>query len=569
MKKRLLVLLVLLAVLGLSNIGFSATSRCTYLKIGMQDEPKQLNPFKASDVWSWNVIGFLYNSLYTHNPQTFEIIPWLADGKPEYNHKNNTCIVHLKKNVQWEDGKPFTADDVAFSSQVLMEFKVPQYYSAWDFITRVEALDKYTVKFWLKEPYAIFFTRTLMSLIVPKHTWEPIIDEVKKTKDPLNSLLVYEMTKPVGMGPFKFEEWKKGSYVRLVKNPLYFATGMTIKGKKVGPYFNEILFKIYGTTDAAILALKKGDIDYIWWPVQPGFVEELSRDKNITLTNSPENGLKYLAFNLRRVPFKDINFRQAVAYLIDKEYIQKRVLQNYGIPNDSIVPPGNKSWFNPSTPKYGKDLSQAQRVKKAVEILKKAGYSWEKEPKIEVSGKITKGEGLKMKDGKPVKPFKILTPPADYDPLRAMCGMLIQEWLQQVGIPASANPTSFGDIINKVRTEWDFDMFILGYKLSLDPDFIRTFFHSNQVVKDGDNPMAYINPEFDKLADASAKEMVEEKRRELIFKLQEFIIKEAPWVPLYTLSQIEAYRNDRFTGWVNQLDGIGNGWSFMFIKPKK
>ncbi len=562
--KRLSILLISLILLGLTNLCFSAT-----LKIGMQDEPKQLNPFKASDVWSWNVIGFLYQGLYTHNPQTFEIIPWLATGEPEYNHKNNTCIIRLKKDVHWEDGKPFTANDVVFSANVLMEFKVPQYYSAWDFITKVEALDKYRVKFWLKEPYAIFFTRTLMSLIVPEHIWQPIIKEIKKTENPLNSLLEYEVTKPIGMGAFKFAEWKKGSYVQLVKNPLFFAKGMTVKGKKIGPYFDDILFKIYGTTDTAILAIKKGDIDYIWWPIQPGFVSELMKDKNITLTNSAENGLKYFAFNLRRMPFKDINFRQAVAYLIDKEFIQKRVLQNYGIPNDSVLPPGNKFWFNPDTPKYGKDMSRAERIKKAVEILKKAGYSWEKEPKITSKGEIIEGKGLIMPDGQPLKPFKIITPPADYDPLRAMCGMFIQEWLKQVGIPAISAPTSFGDIINKVMTEWDFDVFILGYRLSLDPDFMRTFFHSKQIVKDGDNPMAYINPEFDKLADASAKEMVPEKRKKLILKLQEFIIKEAPWIPLYTLLQIEAYRNDRFTGWVNQLDGIGNGWSFLFIKPKK
>ncbi|MEW6096007.1 MAG: ABC transporter substrate-binding protein [bacterium] len=562
--KKLSILLLSLVLLGLTNMSFPAT-----LKIGMQDEPKHLNPFKASDVWSWNVIGFLYEGLYTHNPQTFEIIPWLATGDPEYNNKDNTCIVHLKKGVKWEDGEPFTANDVVFSANVLMDFKVPQYYSAWDFITKVEALDKYTVKFWLKEPYAIFFTRTLMSLIVPEHIWQPIIKEMKRTNDPLNSLLEYEVTKPIGMGAFKFAEWNKGSYVKMVKNPLYFATGRNVKGKKVGPYFDEILFKIYGTTDTAILSLKKGDIDYIWWPVQPGFVAELKQDKKITVTNNPENGLKYLAFNLRRMPFKDINFRHAVAYLIDKEFIQTRVLQNYGIPNDSILPPGNKFWFNPNTHKYGRNMSRAERVKKAVEILKKAGYSWEKEPEVNSKGKIISGKGLIMPDGKPVNPIKILTPPADYDPLRAMCGMFIQEWLKQIGIPASAAPTSFGDIINKVMTEWDFDVFILGYRLSLDPDFMRTFFHSKEVVKDGDNPMAYINPEFDKLSDASAKEMVRAERKKLILKLQDFIIKEAPWIPLYTMLQIEAYRNDRFTGWVNQLDGIGNGWSFLFIKPVK
>jgi len=81
--------------------------------------------------------------------------------------------------------------------------------------------------------------------------------------------------------------------------------------------------------------------------------------------------------------------------------------------------------------------------------------------------------------------------------------------------------------------------------------------------------MGYSNPAFDRLADRSAKELDEEKRRKSIFEMQEYIIKEAPYIPLYTSTSIEAYRKDRFTGWVNQLDGIGNGWSFLFLKPIK
>ncbi len=537
------------------------------LNIGMQDEPKQLNPFKASDVWSWHVLGFLYESLYTRNPETFEIIPWLAEGEPEYDKETRTCIVHLRKGVKWEDGAPFTAQDVVFTAQVLIDFKIPRYISDWDFVERVEAVDDYTLRFTLKEPFVIFFTATLMSLIVPKHIWEPIIKEAEKTENPLATLLDYEITAPIGMGPFKFVQWRKGSYVKLARNPNYFATGREVKGRKVGPFIDEILFKIYRTTDTAILALQKGEIDYIWWAIQPGFIRSLRRDKSIEITNNPENGLRYLAFNLRRPPFNDINFRQAVAYLIDKQFIQTRVLQNYGQALYSIVPPGNKFWFNPDTRQYGKEMSRAERVRKAIEILKEANYRWNKPPAINDKGEVIRGEGLIMLNGKPVPPFTILTPPADYDPLRAMCGMLIQEWLREIGIPATSTPTSFGDIVNKVNTEWNFDTYLLGWKLGIDPDHMRTFFHSKEVVRDGYNSMGYINQEFDKLADASAREMDEEKRREIIFKMQEFIVEEAPYIPLFTSAQVEAYRKDRFTGWVNQLDGIGNGWSFLFLQP--
>ncbi len=564
MKKIVPLLAAFFLISGIIDPLFAST-----LKIGMQDEPKTLNPFKASDVWSWNVIGFFYEGLYTRNPVTFEIIPWLAEGDPEFDKKMNTCIIHLKKGIRWEDGVPFTAQDVVFTTQVFLDLKIPRYISDWDFVKKVEALDDYTLKFYLKEPYAIFFTGTLMSLIVPKHIWEPIVKEAKKTKSPLTTLLEYEVTRPIGLGPFRFSKWHKGAYVKLVKSPEYFASGRKIKGEIVGPYIDEILFKIYGTTDTAILALKRGEIDYIWWPIQPGFVKDLEGTPEIRVTNNPENGLKYLAFNLRRAPFSDLNFRRAVAYLIDKDFLVRRILQNYGERMDNVAPPGNRFWFNPDTPKYGKGMSRQERVEKAVKILEKGGYSWKRRPGVLENGRIVKGEGLTMPDGKPVKPFTILTPPADYDPLRAISGLLIQEWLREAGIPVTSAPTSFGDIVNKVNTEWNFDTYLLGWRLSLDPDYMRTFFHSKEIVQDGYNSMGYSNPAFDRLADRSAKELNEEKRRKLIFEMQEYIIREAPYIPLYTSTLIEAYRRDRFTGWVNQLDGIGNGWSFLFLKPVK
>ncbi len=537
------------------------------LMIGGQDEPKTLNPLKMQDVWSWNACMLLYESLYSRNPQTFEIIPWLAEGEPEYDQTANTCVVRMKKGALWDDGVPVTARDVAFTGQLMIEFKIPRFYSGWSFVEKVEALDDCTIRYTLKEPYAVFYTDTLMSIILPEHAWAPIVAEVKKAADPLTNLLDYRIEQPVGMGAFKFKEWNKGSYVKLVKNDRYFATGMEVKGQRVGPYIDEILLKVYGTTDAAILALKKGDIDFYWWPIQPGFVETLKTDPRIGVTENAEDGFKYLAFNVRRAPFNDVSFRRATAYLIDKDFIVKRVLQGYGERNDNIVPPGNAYWFNPETPKFGKGMSPAERMKKAVEILKQAGYSWEREPGINDRGEIEAGSGLTMPGGEKIKPFTLLTPPADYDPQRAMSGTFIQQWWREAGIPVTAAPTSFGDIVNKVHSEWNFDTYLLGWTLAIDPDYLRGFFHSREIVKDGYNSMGYSNPGYDRLAESSAREMDLEERRAIILKMQDYIIREAPMIPLYSAAKIEAFRKDRFTGWVDQLEGIGNGWSFVFLKP--
>jgi len=562
MKK--IILFLLISIFVLCQVSDASEN---ILKIGMQNEPKTLNPFTASDMWSNKVIERIYEDLYTVAPETFEIIPWLAEGPPEYNKENNTAIVKMRK-AKWHDGTPVTAHDVVFTANVIKDLKVPRYRARWKFVKKIEAIDDHTIKYILSQPMAIFYTHTLLSFIVQKSKWQPIVEEAKKSEKPLRTLLNYKNSSPIGNGAFKFVSWKRGSSIKLERNPNYFAANRELNGKKVGPYIDGILFKIYGTTDAAILALKKGDVDYIWWSIQPGYIDDLRKDPQITLTQNKENVLRYFAFNLRKPPFNDKNFRHAVAYLIDKDFMVKRILHGHGSRLDSIVPPGNKFWHNPDIPHYGMRMTKIERIKKAIEILKRSGYTWEKEVEFKVNS-FARGEGLNMPNGKKVPDIDILTPPADYDPLRAMSGIVIQEWLKDIGINAFAKPASISFITDKVKLKQDFDTYILGYLLGIDPDFLRNFFHSSQITRRGRNTSAYNNPSFDKLANESTEELDREKRRKIIFEMQSILMEDIPWIPLFNVFVIEGYRENRFSGWVNQLNGIGNHWSLLFIKPLK
>ena len=274
---------------------------------------------------------------------------------------------------------------------------------------------------------------------------------------------------PVGTGPFMLEQWKKGVFVYMKANPYFFGKGQTIEGYKMGPYIKGIIFKVFGTADAAVLALRKGSIDFYWNSIQPGYLKQLQDDPEVKLFVSKKSGLYYLGFNLRKAPFDDMALRQAVATIIDKDFIVKRILGGYGEVLYSVIPPGNTFYYNPDVPKYGHGMSNDQRVKKAYEILKAAGYTWEVPP-VNAQGQVQKAKGIRLPDGEPMKEFTILTPPADYDPHRAMSGQLIQEWLRAVGMPAVSRPMAFGALIQKVKGQHDFDCFILGYgKLSWTP----------------------------------------------------------------------------------------------------
>jgi peptide/nickel transport system substrate-binding protein len=550
----------------LLTVSCSNQQRHPFLKIGLHEEPKTLNIWLASDANSKRILSLIYQPLYLRDPDTFSLIPWLASDQPEFHPDTISYTVRLRP-AKWSDGSEVTSEDVAFTASFIKAFKVPRHYSIWKFVTKIETPDKNTVTFYLSQPEAIFQDRTLTTLIVQKKKWSQVAEKAKTQKQPLRFLLNYKIDHPMGCGPFVLKDWQKGAYLHLKQNPYFFNHDKSINGNLIGPYVDDILFKIYATTDIAVLALKKGSIDMFWWGIQPGYLKNLQQNKNIKLFFNKKNAVYFMGFNVRKKPFNDVNLRRAIAVLIDKEFIINRILQGYGIRMDSIVPPANKYWFCPDVHCYGKGMKWKDRIKKAYQVLRDAGYSWE-EPPVDKTGHVVPGKGIRTPDGRLMKRFTILTPPADYDPLRAMSGTMIQEWLRAMGMPAFAKPMAFGALLEQVKGRHEFDAFVLGYgSLSLDPDYLRNFFHSSNDKSRGWNMSGYNNKHFDQLADQSASEMNPENRKKLIWKMQQIIMTDVPYIPLYNPILIEAVRTDTFSGWVNMVDGIGNIWSFCQVKP--
>lgn len=571
LKRSLLRGVILLAVFSLwppvaGGLGAEAWAS-KMVKVGLLEEPKTLNVWLASDAWSHKVLSQIDQPLFIRDPKTLKLVPWLAEGAPQFDPETLSYTVKLRP-AKWSDGSELTSEDVAFTGRVIKEFKVPQYISKWRFVKKIETPDKRTVKFYLEEPKAIFLTRTMTTPIVQEKQWAGVVEEARKSEKPLTTLLNHKVEEPAANGPFVLKEWRQGAYLFLKKNPFFFGTDKKIDGHPLGPHIDGIIFKIYGTSDAAILALKKGSIDMFWWDVQAGYIADLKKQGDIQVFSSEKSALYYLGFNVRRAPFEDANLRRAAATLIDKDFINSRILQGYGTKMWSIVPPGNAFWHCPDLPRYGEGLSRAERIKKAYEILREAGYSWEKPP-VGENGQVSNGEGIRLPNGQPMSQITILTPPADYDPQRAMVGMMVQEWLREAGIPAVSRPMAFGSLIEQVKVRHDFDAFVLGYgNLSLDPDYLRNFFLSSNDKPQGWNMSGYRNPEFDRIAEQSADSMDVEKRRELIYEMQKIIARDVPYVPLYDPQLVEAVRSDDFSGWVQMLGGIGNTWSFCQLKPK-
>ena len=173
------------------------------------------------------------------------------------------------------------------------------------------------------------------------------------------------------------------------------------------------IYSIHGNQETAVLALKKGDIDFMLNPLglQRGLQEQLVGEQGLANLENPSDGFRYMGFNFRKPPMDNKAFRQAVAVLIDKEFLTSTVLQGVAIPMYTTVPEGNRFWYNANVSLIGQGLSRFERNAEAVRILKEAGFTWEQEPVVSENGTVEEeGTGLRLPNGDPMPELEILSP---------------------------------------------------------------------------------------------------------------------------------------------------------------
>jgi ABC-type transport system substrate-binding protein len=242
----------------------------------------------------------------------------------------------------------------------------------------------------------------------------------------------------------------------------------------------------------------------------------------------------------------DCAFRQAVAVLIDKEFVSNTILQGVAIPNYAYVPPGNAFWYNPDAPRLGEGMNREQRTNWAVAILEQAGYTWEGDVKPTWDAEnrqVVKGGNLIMPDGTPVPPITLIAPSPGYDPLRSTFAVWIETWLNEIGIPVKADLAGFNVLVPIIFSEQNFDMYILGWSLSIFPSYLYDFFAEEQAALEGNNAGGYINPEFESQAKALLACTTFDECKTIADDLQTLLGTENPYVLLFDTGIIEAYRS--------------------------
>jgi peptide/nickel transport system substrate-binding protein len=554
-------------------------------------------------------------SLYELTDKYFTFVPNLAAALPEPLAEEGdfwVVTIPLREDVSWSDGTPFTAEDVAFTANAVIDLGlISGNWVSWydpNYLDYMEAVDTYTVKIFYhtKPGLARHEYGTLQAPILSSAYWGPIVDAALEPvkalgDDPAEDALAAAQAEahdvlfshvPDGeplAGAFLLTKWEQGAFLDDGANPNYADKGLVVEQwangayrdsagfetgapegdvettYEFGPHFDAVVYSIYGSQDAAYLALQDGEVDFVLnsLGLQKGLADKLAQDPNLTVTENSTNGFRYLSFNTRRAPMNDCAFRQAVAVLIDKEFVTDTILQGVAFSQYAFVAPGNTAWYNANILELGKGLERAQRTELAKAILKQAGFSWEGdlEPTWDAENRqVTQAGRLLLPDGTPVPELTMPAPSPGYDPLRSTFAIWIETWLNEFGIPLKANLAGFNVIVPIIFTEQDFDMYILGWSLDLFPSSLRDFFHTEQAVFDGNNAGGYSNPEFDAAAEALLACESFETCGEIANELQMILSEELPYVVLFDTPMREAFRGDIVEfPWTIGLSGLQYG----------
>lgn len=530
---------VCLTLFAFSSNAFAKKSR---LSVGFTTE-EALENLQTGEAWQYTEMGavfwpLVYDQLWIMGPAPdYEPLPMIVERWETDDYQ--TWRFYLVKNAKFHDGKPLTAEDVAFTLWYL-----PKSNPAWDYPDNdieekksIKIIDDYTVEFTLAAKWPGKYPPASWMPILPKHIWMP-----HKRK-----LVNFENKKCIGSGPFKLKKFKGGEYIWMVKNKKYWGEV---------PAVDEVVFKSYGSQDAINMALKKGQIEFIGYNgSSPLSVEDFKKEENIDVAISPGIALVWLSFNLHKEnAIQDKLVRQAIMYGIDRDRLIQMVYLGYAKPADSFIYP-ELSTYNPNLPKF------AYNPDKARQMLEQAGYL-DKD-----------GDGIlnDKKRGQNMS-FEFLVPSAWPDEVKL--AKVIKEQIKDIGIEIKLKVVDLDTYYEFIYTpkEDKFDISISSEEPGPNGSWIWEFARGYHHGGAGWNQAYYDNPEFDKTLDAMNAESDPEKQKALTLKLQEIIAEDLPYAMLVRPDLISPYRTDKFEGHVETMGGLStwiNAWTYFKIRPKK
>ncbi len=483
-------------------------------------EPAHLNALLATSDGTSRYIGrFIFETLLKINLDTLEMEPYVAESW-EVSDDHLTYTFHLRDDVTFSDGEPLTSEDVKFTYDLIMDpanDTAPLRNYMLD-VESVETPDPHTVIFKMSKPYYANLMVVSDFEIYPKHIYEG---------EPLNNHP--NARKPVGSGPYVFENWDTGQEIVIARNDNYW--GET-------PLLDKRVYRFILEDNAAFQVLERHEIDMMEVPPQiwttrantPRFEAEFHK----LVPDSPVPGYlsryNYIGWNMRKPQFEDKRVRRALALLFDTDLIIETVWSGLGTPiSGSAFHKGPD--YNPEVKPVGFD------PERAAELLTEAG--WVDADK----------DGIREKDGVPFK-FELGFAAGVSEYLQL--GNVYQDELRRAGIDVSLNPMEWATFQERLHKR-SFDAAMLAW-LTVPVSDPYQLFHSSQ-AENGSNYPGLKNDEIDRIIEEARVTFDDEERNKLYHRYHEILADEQPYNFLYSRPGLIAVDN-RFQDTIVHKGGI-------------
>ncbi|WP_072989578.1 ABC transporter substrate-binding protein [Clostridium cavendishii] len=509
-----------------------AKNRKDTLVVGTVNPSGKFNPLYADTTYDGWVSELIFDGLLGNDEKG---LPTKLLAK-DYTVKDDKVYTFTLNDAKFSDGTEVTSDDVVFtytalsdpkydgiSNAAVQKIKGFKEYNQGDAKTLegVKAIDKKTVEITLSEVRAAAPNDFTLG-IVPKHIYNFEKGNIQKLKD--------KFLQPVGCGPYKFKEFKKGEYVSFEKNDGYF---------RGAPKIPNIIMKVTNLA-TNIQELQAGSVDVDLVSPKPESVQLLKSSGFIDVLSYPANKYLYIGMNLRNDMFKDKKVRQALTYGLNRQGAVDAFFKGYAQVINTHTSP--VAWAQPSKVneyKYSAD--------EANKLLDEAGWKLNKDTKI------------REKDG---KKFEIHFKASNTQPFNDSLIPILKECYEKLGVQVIAEQVEFASLSENVFDKQNFEMYTMGWGLTPEPDPTQVF-HTTGDVLGGSNAVGWHPAKSDELIEKGIHTTNVEERKKIYAEWMELLNEEAPYIFLANpkdvmaiSSKVKNFNPSSFVHWTADIHKV-------------